>query len=114
MKTLTSLKITSAVQALYCIYCLLSTLLIIVGVRIGPVILANVMLIIFYSTVEFSIFIMPACFVVNLVFFIIERQYPQQRAILGKKWIWIFVWPVIVTVFFLILIVPFIRGSFFK
>ena len=59
MKTLKSLKITSVIQSAYCIYSLLSTLLIIIGTSVGPIILANTMLSLFYITIEFSIFIIP-------------------------------------------------------
>ena len=114
MKTLKALKITSVIQGIFCAYSLISTLLIIIGTSTGPIILANSMLFLFYSTVEFSIFIMPICFIANLVFFIEECKSPEQRNIIGKKWIWIFVWPIIVTVFFLIHILPFIRVPIFN
>ena len=114
MKTLKALKITSVIQAIFCTYCLLSTLLIVIGTSVGPIFLANTMLFLFYATVEFSILIVPICFIINLITFIKERKYPEQRNILGKKWIWIFVWPIIATVFFLIQILPFIRVPIFS
>ena len=114
MKTLKTLKITSIIQIIYCTYCLLSTLLIIIGINIGPIVLANTMLYIFYATVEFSIFIMPMCFIANLVTFLKERKSPEQINVIGKKWIWIFIWPIIATVFFLIQILPFIRVPIFS
>jgi ferredoxin len=83
MKTLKALKITSIIQIIYCAYCLLSTLLIIIGINIGPIVLANTMLYIFYATVEFSIFIMPMCFIANLVTFLKERKSPEQINVIG-------------------------------
>lgn len=114
MKTLKTLKITSIIQSIYCAYCLISTLLIIIGVSIGPIILANSMLFLFYSTVEFSIFIMPICFIVNLASFINERKCPEQKKYLGKKWIWIFIWPIIVIFCFIVLCLPFLRIPLFS
>ena len=114
MKTLKALKITSVIQGIYCTYCLLSTLLIIIGTSIGPIILANTMLFLFYYTLEFSILIIPICFIVNLKFFIEERKSPEQRNVIGKKWIWIFIWPIIAIVCFIVLCLPFVRIPIFS
>lgn len=114
MKTQKALKITSVIQGIFCAYCLISTLLIIIGTSTGPIILANSMLFLFYSTVEFSIFIMPICFIVNLAILIKERKCPEQRKLLGKKWIWIFIWPIIVIFSFIVLCLPFLRVPIFS
>jgi hypothetical protein len=31
----------------------------------------------------------------------VERRSPEARQVIGKKWIWIFVWPVILLVVYL-------------
>ena len=113
MKTLRNLKITGIIQTIYCAYSLISTLLMIIASNTGNLALLNKMAFLFYYTVEFSMFILPVCFVVNLESFIKERKHPEQRNIIGKKWIWIFIWPVITSICFFIHGFPFIRVHIF-
>ena len=107
MITSTSIKVTSILQIIYCLYCITSTLLIVIGVNNGPLIIANLMLFLFYTVTAYSIIIAPVCFLINLVFFLLECKDPEQKRLIGKKWIWIFVWPVISTVCYMIACLPF-------
>lgn len=114
MKTLKVLKITSIIQGLYCLYCFVIFLLIFIGFNTTANTCLQIGTFIFYSTIEFTIFIAPVCFFINLFSFIKERKDPEHKKIIGKKWIWIFVWPIITTVFFLISVLPFIRIPIFS
>ncbi len=110
MKTLKSLKITSILQALYCIYCFVSTLLVVIGTTTSTVFLANIVLFLFYYFTVHSIMIAPICFFINLSYFLHERNDPEQKKKIGKKSIWIFIWPIITTIFYLIACLPFIKA----
>ena len=114
MKTLKVLKITSIIQSIYCLYCLSITLLLIIGSVAGINICLRIGTFLFYNTIGFSMFIAPICFIVNLVFFLEERKFPEEKKVIGKKWIWIFIWPVITTIFFLLQALPFIRVPIFN
>lgn len=111
MKTLKTLKITSVLQGTYCAYCLISILLVFVGTRIGAAALVNAAVSLYLLTFAAAIHIIPShiipyivpvcagiCFFINLVCFVFERKSPEQRKFIGKKWIWIFVWPITVIV----------------
>ena len=114
MKTSKALKITSIIQIVFCLYYLLSFLLIVIGTNAGPIFLANIALFLFYFFTCYSIIIVPICFFVNLPFFIIDCTNPEQKKILGKKWIWIFIWPVLTTAFYILSALPFIRVPIFS
>ena len=100
MKTLRSLKITSFLNGIYCFCCVLFavSLVILQHRSIGAV---RVL-----STVgAFGWLLNPTplvTFIVNLVLFLTERQDPQARQKIGRKSVWIFLWPVITTVFYFI------------
>ena len=40
-------------------------------------------------------------FIVCLSMFLSERNNQEAKQVIGKKWIWIFVWPIITTVLYL-------------
>lgn len=103
MKTLKALKITSALQIIFCVFCIASTVCF--GISRYQFLtdsaswrstfdIANILI---YGWVANPV--APISFVVCFVLFLIERKQPENRQVIGKKWIWIFVWPV-VTVFF--------------
>lgn len=114
MKTLKALKITSIIQIIYCIYCSVIALLLFIGsvAKINLLLLAGTFL--FYYTIEVSMFIAPVCFIVNLVIFLKERKCPEERKAIGKKWIWIFIWPIIVSIFFALQAMVLIRAPIFN
>lgn len=104
MKTLKALKITSVLQIIFCLFCVVST----VGFAIAQYAfvhdsdlwrtileISNVLM---YGWITNPV--APISFVVCLVLFLIERRQPENRQFIGKKWIWIFIWPVITTVFY--------------
>ena len=114
MKTTKALKTTSIIQIAFCVYYLLSFLLIVIGTNWGPIALANIALFLFYFFTCYSIIIIPICFFINLGFFISDCHNPEQKKLLGKKWIWIFVWPVITAACYFLSCLPFIRVPIFS
>ncbi len=114
MKTLKALKITSIIQGIYCLYCLVITLLLIISFVANVNICLRIGTFLFYSTVEISILIAPLCFIANLTVFLKERICSDEKKIIGKKWIWIFIWPIITSIFFLMQSLPFIRVPILK
>lgn len=109
MGTRNSLKITSVIQIAFCIYYLISFLFVLIGTTLGPITLANIALFAFYLFTAYSIMHVPVCFLINLLCFLQERKNPEARKTIGKKWIWIFVWPVITTAFWILAASPFVR-----
>jgi len=112
MKTLKALKITSILQILFCLFCMIST----VGFAFGDP-FENYIL---FAIAEFSLYGWIAnpvgiiSFIVCLRLFLKERKAPESKQIIGKKWIWIFIWPIITTLFWIIgggLMVKFTGGA---
>ena len=106
MKTLKALKITSIIQAIHCFLCLAIIGCIFLGVSLDLDILASIAFLLLYGTAELSMCIPPACFIVNLVHFLKDRKDPEQRKLIGKKWIWIFVWLIVGIACFAISVLP--------
>ncbi len=112
MKTLRALKITSVLQIIFCLFCVASTICFAITRysdlwRI-PFRIANILI---YGWIGNPV--SPISFVVCLVLFLIERKQTENRQLIGKKWIWIFIWPVITTFFYfaaLVLTVAFTGG----
>ena len=116
MKTINALKITSILNGIFCFCCIASTVCFaithyqfIVGDEWRTSFrIANTLI---YGWVVNPI--APISFVVCILFFLIERKQPENKQLIGKKWIWIFVWPIITALFYfaaLILTVAFTGG----
>jgi len=114
VKTLKSLKITSIIQGLYCLLCFISLSLLLIGLYVGVNGFTPIGSFLLFYAAEFSIFVAPVCFILNLFNFIRELKYPEQRKLIGKKWIWIFVWPIITLPFSLLAVLPLIRVPIFS
>ena len=98
MKTLKALKITSILNGIYCFCCIVFAVCLTINqyYSVGAIEVIGVI-------ATFGWLINPSPFVtliINLVFFLVERCSPEAKQIIGKKYIWIFVWPVITTVFY--------------
>lgn len=99
MKTVKAIKITSILQVLYCLVCAFHIACLAINYyfdlrvffRIADFILPLWAL----NPIGFLVF--PIC----LILFLVERRSPEARQAIGKKWIWIFVWPVILLVVYL-------------
>ena len=117
LKTLRALKITAVLQIIFCVLCIVSAVCF--GIAHYQFLtdsdswrstfdIANILI---YGWVVNPI--APISFVVCFVLFLIERKQPENRQVIGKKWIWIFVWPVITTIFYfaaLLLAIAFTGG----
>ena len=116
MKTLKALKITSVLQIIFCIFCIASTVCFAIShyqciagdnwrTLFG---IANILI---YGWVANPV--APISFIICLVLFLVERKQPENRQLIGRKWIWIFIWPAITTLFYfaaLMLTVAFTGG----
>ena len=100
MKTLKSLKITSILQIIYCLYCFIPTIFLAIGDTTDNFTYTNIGIFLFCFTVINPTVIVSFC--VNISIFLTERSKPEQKKIIGAKWVWIFVWPIITTIFFTI------------
>ena len=100
MKTLKALKITSILNGIFCFFCIIFVICLITNqyyhmeaiVAIGVIATFGWML---NPTPIIS-------FIICFGFFLTERHSTEAKQIIGKKHIWIFVWPVITTVFYFI------------
>ena len=108
MKTTKALKITSVLNSIFCLFCIASTICFAIA---HYQVLADDQWRTFFSIANILIYgwvvnpVAPISFVVCIVLFLIERKQPESKQLIGKKWIWIFVWPVITTVLYLTAIV---------
>ena len=95
MKTLKALKITSVLQAFYCVYCFVPIIFLAIGDSSGMFVYSKIGMHLF----ELAVFvpIVPVSFIVCLCILISEIRSPEQSRIIGSKWLWIIAWPLITT-----------------
>ena len=95
MKTLKALKITSLLQAFYCVYCFVPIIFLAIGDSSGMFVYSKIGMHLF----ELAVFvpIVPVSFIVCLCILISEIRSPEQSRIIGSKWLWIIAWPLITT-----------------
>lgn len=105
MKTLRALKITSVLQVIFCLFCVASTVFFGISnyaIRHDsdwrtPFDIANTLI---YGWIANPV--APISFVICLVLFLAERKHPENRNLIGRKCVWIFIWPVITTFFYIV------------
>ena len=95
MKTLKALKITSVLQAFYCVYCFVPIIFLAIGDSSGMFVYSKIGMHLF----ELAVFvpIVPVSFIVCLCILISEIRSPEHSRIIGSKWLWIIAWPLITT-----------------
>ena len=102
MKTLKALKITSILNSIFCLCCITSLTCLAINRYCALGTFENIITII--GGIPLLCWIINpvgiVSFTVCLVLFLIERKNQEAKQAMGKKWIWIFVWPVITTVFY--------------
>lgn len=99
MKTLKALRITSILNGIFCFFCIASTVCFAVTryydseqfFRIGNILI--------YGWIINPVGIVS--FIVCLALFLAERKNQEPKQVMGKKWVWIFIWPVITTVLYI-------------
>ena len=104
MKTLKALKITSILNGIFCLLCIASTVCCAItnyASRHGldwrtPFHIANNLILGWIANP-----IAPISFIICLLMFLRERNQTEQKQLIGKKWIWIFIWPIITTILYL-------------
>lgn len=97
MKTLKCLKITSILQALFCLCCILADVGFIINYYYP-----NRWLLIIENLIMYGLVINPVgivSFVCGMCYFWQERKYPEQKRIIGCRWLWFFVWFIVTFVF---------------
>ena len=111
MKTIKALKITSALQIIFCLFCIAATICFGICRYADSSQAFQIANILTYGWIVNPIG--PVSFIICGAFFLIERKQPEHRQLIGKNWVWIIVWPVITTVFYFaasILMVAFTGG----
>ena len=99
MKTLRALRITSVLQIIFCLFCIASLTCFAIYRWYDIDLLFYIGGLLVYGWMINPISIIS--FVICLFCFLPERKDPEARQIMGKKWIWVFIWPVITTLVWL-------------
>ena len=100
MKTLKALKITSILNSIFCIFCVASTVCFAFAEYFSFEIFFAIGMILLLGWMINPVGIIS--FQICITVFIEERKQSQAKKLIGKKWIWIFIWPIITTVFWVI------------
>ena len=97
MKTLKALKITSILNGIFCLSCIISIICCAVNHFYKTNLLSFIGAIFVYGWMVNPIPLISCiqCFTL----FLTERKNEIARQTIGQKWIWIFIWPVITTSF---------------
>ena len=100
MKTLKALKITSILNGIFCFFCITFVICLITNqyYHMDAIVAIGVI-------ATFGWILNPTpiiSFIICLIFFLTERHSTEAKQIIGKRRIWIFIWPVITTVFYFI------------
>lgn len=98
MKTLRSLKITSILNGIFCLFCVVFSICLTVNQIYDISAVKTIGVIAAFGWMLNPT--PPVSFIINLVIFLDERHSPEARQLIGKKYIFIFIWPVITTLFY--------------
>ena len=100
MKTLKALKITSILNGIFCFFCVASTVCFAITRYCDSNLFFSIGNILIYGWMINPIGIIS--FVICLPLFLTERKDQESKNAMGKKWIWVFVWPIITTLLYLV------------
>ena len=100
MKTLKSIKITYMLNSIFCFFCIVSTVCFAIYEYFSFSIFFSIGMLSLIGWMVNPVGIIS--FITCLTTFIAERKQPQAKELIGKKWLWIFFWPIITTVFWLL------------
>ena len=100
MKKLKALKITSILNGIFCFCCIASIVFYALNHYYDIYTFFGLGVLLSYGWIINPVGIVS--FVLCLSLFLSERKKQEAKQVIGRKWIWIFVWPIITTVFFII------------
>ena len=100
MKTLKALKITSILNGIFCFFCVASTICFAITRYFDSDLFFSIGNILIYGWIINPIGIVS--FIICFSLFLTERKNQEARKAMGKKWIWVFAWPIITTLLYLI------------
>ncbi len=104
MKTLKALKITSILNGIFCLCCIISITCLAINRYCALGTIENIISII--GGIPLLCWIINpigiVSFIVCLALFLAEKKNQEAKQELGKHWIWIFIWPAITTVFYFV------------
>ena len=100
MKTAKALKITSVLNGIFCFFCIASTICFAVYRYFDLRVFFDIANLLIYGWVNNPIGIVS--FIICMTLFLADRKSPEANQVMGKKCIWIFIWPIITTVLYLI------------
>lgn len=99
MKTLKAIKVTSILNSIFCFICIASTLCFAINRYFDLRIFFDIANILVYGWIINPVGMIS--FVICFVLFLVEHKDFEAKQVLGKKWIWIFIWPIITTIFYI-------------
>ncbi len=99
MKIIKALKITSILNGIFCFFCIASTICFAINCYFNLRVFFDIANILVYGWIINPVGIIS--FIICLVLFLGERKHPEAKQAMEKKWVWIFIWPVITTVLYL-------------
>ena len=100
MKTLKALKITSILNGIFCLCCVVSIVFFALNHYYDIYTFFGFGILLSYGWITNPVGIIS--FVICLSFYLAERKSPESREIIKRKWVWIFIWPIITTIFYVI------------
>lgn len=99
MKTLKALKITSILNGIFCFFCIASIVCVAINHHYDAYFFSGLGVLLSYGWIINPVGIIS--FILCLILYLTERKQPDHKQLIGRKWIWIFVWPIITTIFWL-------------
>ena len=98
MKTLKALKITSVLNSIFCFFCIAFIICLIINQNhhtdaVGVMVVIS----------AFGFLLNPTpivSFAICFTFFSTERRSMEEKEKIGKRFIWIFLWPIITAIFY--------------
>ena len=100
MKTVKALKITSILNGIFCFFCVASTVCLAITRYCDSNLFFSIGNILIFGWIINPVGIVS--FVVCLSLFLSERKNQEAKEVIDRKWIWIFVWPIITTLLYLV------------
>ena len=100
MKTVKALKITSILNGIFCFFCVASTVCFAITRYCDSNLFFSIGNILIFGWIINPVGIVS--FAVCLSLFLSERKNQEAKEVIGRKWVWIFVWPIITTLLYLV------------